>query len=244
MPLADIWGGDVRISVIVPTYNEGKFVEKCLSSLKRQRFEDFELVVVDGHSTDETVSIAKKYADKILFDEGKGAGAARNLAVKQVDSDIVGFVDADTVVCGDWLKIVDEDFRKHNLVGLGGVIRALNGNLIDKIVFKIGSDIAYKTTQHFGFYQLSGANSAFLRSAYLKSGGYNEKLKMLDDLEFGLRMREYGKLMVDSRLVAYGSPRRMRQKGHARTFLKYVKAYIQLFSKKEVKMEYLREIEK
>lgn len=234
----------MRISVIVPTYNEGKFVEPCLRALRRQKFEDFELVVVDGHSTDDTVRIAKKYVDKVFFDEGKGAGAARNLAVKRVKSEIIGFVDADTVVCKDWVKIVDEDFRKYNLVGLGGVIRALDGNLIDKLVFRIGSDIVYTVTQHFGFYQLSGANSAFLRSAYLKSGGYNERLKMLDDLEFGLRMRKYGRLMVDPRLAAYGSPRRMRQKGHTRTFLKYVKAYHQLFTKKEVKMEYLREIER
>lgn len=234
----------MKISVIVPTYNEGKFVEKCLRALRRQRFKDFELVVVDAHSTDDTVRIARKYADKVFFDEGKGAGAARNLAVKRVKSEIIGFVDADTVVCKDWLKIVDEDFRKHDLVGLGGVIRALDGGLIDKLVFRIGSDLVYRATQHLGFYQISGANSAFLRSAYLKSGGYNEKLKMLDDLEFGLRMRKYGKLMVDPRLVAYGSPRRMRQKGHTRTFLKYMKAYIQLFSKKKVKMEYLREIKK
>lgn len=234
----------MRISVIVPTYNEGKFVEKCLRALRNQKFGDFDLIVVDGHSTDETVKIAKKYADEIIFDEGKGAGAARNLAAKHVDSEIVGFVDADTVVCENWMGTIDENFRKHNLVGLGGVIRALDGRLVDNIALKIGSDICYRTTQHFGFYQLSGANSAFLRSTYLKSGGYNEKLKMLDDLEFGLRMKKYGKLMVDPRLVAYGSPRRMRQKGHVRTFLKYMKAYAQLFSKKEISMEYLREIEK
>lgn len=234
----------MRISVIVPTHNEGKFVEPCLRAIRQQQFNDFELIVVDGHSTDDTVRIARKYADKVFFDEGKGAGAARNLAVKRVKSEIIGFVDADTVVCRGWLKIVDEDFRKYNLVGLGGVVRALDGGLIDKLVFKIGSDFTCRVTQHFGFYQLTGANSAFLRSAFLKSGGYNEELKMLDDLEFGLRMRKYGKLMVDSKLVAHGSPRRMHQKGHARTFLKFMKAYHQLFSKKEVKMEYLREIKK
>lgn len=234
----------MRISVIVPTYNEGKFVEKCLSSLRRQEFGDFELVVVDGHSTDETIDLAKKYADRILYDEGKGAGAARNLAAKQVDSDIVGFVDADTIVCDDWLEIIDRNFHEPNLVGLGGVVRALNGALLDKIVFRIGSDITYQITQHFGFYQLHGGNSAFLRSAYLKSGGYSEKLKMLEDLELGLRMKKHGKLRVDSRLVAYGSPRRMHQKGHLGTFLKFMKAYVQLFTKGEVKMEYLREIKK
>jgi len=234
----------MRISVIVPTYNEGKTLEPCLLSLRQQKFEDFELMVVDGHSTDNTVDVAKKYVDKVIFDEGKGAGAARNLAAKQAKSDIIGFVDADTVVLDDWVKIIDEDFRKFNLVGLGGVIRSWGGNIIDQAVFRFGSDIIYQITQHFGFYQLSGANSAFLKSAYLNAGGYNESLKMLDDLEIGLRMKKYGKLMVDSRLVAYSSPRRMRQKGHTKTFLKYMKAYAQLFSKKEVNMEYLRDISK
>jgi glycosyltransferase involved in cell wall biosynthesis len=67
----------MRISVIVPTYNEGRTIRKCLEALRNQTFKDYEIVVVDGHSKDNTVEVAKKYADKILFDEGRGGGCCQ-----------------------------------------------------------------------------------------------------------------------------------------------------------------------
>jgi glycosyltransferase involved in cell wall biosynthesis len=221
-------------------------VGRCLRSVANQTYKDYEIVVVDGHSKDRTVQIARKYADRIMYDEGKGAGAARNLVVKKLKSDIIVFTDGDTVVPKDWLEKIDRNFREKGLVALGGVILPLEKGVMDELMFRIFSDIAYKITQNFGFYQLSGSNSAFLRKVYLKAGGYNEKLAMLDDLDAGLRMSRHGKTRVDPDLIVHSSARRQRQKGYLRTLTKYTRAYLQLIFTRQVGggTSYLREISK
>jgi len=90
------------ISVIIPTYNEGEDLIKCLESLSRQKGEDFEVIVVDDGSTDGSISKVKdRISDwrlkglKILNQSHKGAGAARNFGARLARGDILVFVDAD-----------------------------------------------------------------------------------------------------------------------------------------------------
>ncbi|MDI6884594.1 MAG: glycosyltransferase, partial [Hadesarchaea archaeon] len=175
----------MRISVIVPTYNEGKTIERCLKALKNQTFKDYEIVVIDGHSKDNTVEIAKKYADRILYDEGKGAGAARNLAVKAVDSKIVAFVDGDTTVPENWVETVDKAFEKE-VVGVGGPLLPEGGGFLDKLIFFVCADLLRRISSALGSHQFSGANCAYSREAYLKVGGFSEGLDMLDDVDLSM----------------------------------------------------------
>lgn len=234
----------MRISVIVPTYNEGKTIGKCLEALKRQTFKDYEIVVVDGHSKDNTVEIAKRYADKILFDEGKGTGAARNLAVKEVDSEIVAFVDGDTTVTENWVETVDKVFKK-GIVGVGGPLLPDGGGFSDKLIFFVCADLLRRTSSALGAHQFSGANCAYSRKAYLKAGGFREDLDMLDDVDLSMRIKKFSKGKFEPKLYAMTSLRRTKQKGHMKTVQEYLRGYITLLTKGHVeKPSYLREIKK
>lgn len=234
----------MRISVIVPTYNEGKTIEKCLKALKRQTFKDYELVVVDGHSKDNTVEIAKKYADKILYDEGKGTAAARNLAVRAVDSEIVAFVDGDTTVPENWVETVNAAFKK-GIVGVGGPLFPEGGGFSDKLLFFIGADMIRRLSSALGSHQFSGASCAYLREAYLKAGGVREDLDMLDDVDFSMRMKKFGKEKFEPKLYAVTSLRRTKQKGHAKTITEYYRGYFSLLTTGHVKKRgYLKEIKR
>ena len=83
----------MKISVIIPTYNEESVILDCLRSLASQSLKDFEIIVVDDGSTDTTV---EKLEDvMVLHQNHLGAGAARNLGAKQAKGDILVFVDAD-----------------------------------------------------------------------------------------------------------------------------------------------------
>ena len=93
------------IFVVVPALNEEGRITSCLESLRSQSYDDYELVIVDGGSSDRTVKLAEKYTDEVIVLKGP-VGAARNIGVKRSRREILAFVDADTVACRLPLYIV------------------------------------------------------------------------------------------------------------------------------------------
>jgi glycosyltransferase involved in cell wall biosynthesis len=99
----------MKLSVIIPTYNEEKVIRNCLNSLLEQTYKNFEVILVDDGSTDCTEKIAKvfkakEYEIKIFRQNHKGPGAARNLAAKEAIGDILVFVDADMTFDENFLE--------------------------------------------------------------------------------------------------------------------------------------------
>ena len=90
-----------KVSVIIPTYNYGKYIEKAIDSVLAQTYKDFEIIVVDDGSTDNTREIIEtRYKDKVryFYQENKGAPVARNKGIKESMGEYLVFLDAD-----DWL---------------------------------------------------------------------------------------------------------------------------------------------
>ncbi len=99
----------MKVSIVIPTYNEEKTIGECLDSLSRQSFRDFEIIIVDDGSTDRTMSVLselkiKNLKFKILKQDHKGAGTARNLGVKHAVGDILVFVDVDMTFAPDFIE--------------------------------------------------------------------------------------------------------------------------------------------
>ncbi len=92
------------ISVIIPTYNEEDVILKCLESLSKQTFKEFEIIIVDDGSTDNTVELIKNI--KVIHGKHQGAGAARNLGAKQAKGNVLVFVDADMTFDHHFLKML------------------------------------------------------------------------------------------------------------------------------------------
>ena len=102
------------ISLIIPIYNTGKYLEKCLESIRNQTYEDFEVIMIDDGSTDNSALICKKYEKqdsrfKYFFKENGGSGSARNCGLKNAKGDYIAFIDSDDYVETDYL----EDLSKH-----------------------------------------------------------------------------------------------------------------------------------
>ncbi len=94
----------VKLSIIIPVFNTGNFLNNCLNSILKQSFEDFEVICVDDGSTDNSLNILKSYENKdyrikIFTQNNKGAGAARNLGLKHVNGEYILFADSD-----DWFE--------------------------------------------------------------------------------------------------------------------------------------------
>lgn len=233
----------MRISVIIPALNEEETIEECLKSVSEQSYRYFDIILIDPGSTDNTVQIAKKYTDKIIRAHTLCPGPARNLGVRNSDSDIVAFTDADTVVPKNWLEIIARDFSDPGVVAVGGIFKPLNPRLLDKIMFKINSDLWYRFSAIFGFYQLGTPNCAYRRDVFLKANGFNEGMSMLEDTELSLRIKKYGKVVIDKDLYVYNSTRRFKQEGYFMVFMRYLGAYFNLFTGRLVKGRHFDTIE-
>jgi len=98
----------VKVSVIIPTYNEEGVIGVCLESLSKQTYKDLEIIVADDGSTDTTSlklrGAVKTYGIKVFTQEHMGPGAARNLGASKASGEILVFVDADMTFAPDFLE--------------------------------------------------------------------------------------------------------------------------------------------
>ena len=91
------------ISIIVPIYNVDNYLEKCIDSILNQALEEFELVLVNDGSTDNSGAICDKYSNKdervkVIHKKNGGVSSARNVGIKNANGDYIGFVDPDDYV--------------------------------------------------------------------------------------------------------------------------------------------------
>lgn len=110
----------MRVSVVIPTYNEEKNIEKCLKHFLTQEEKPDEIIIVDNNSTDKTVEIAKSYGVRIIKETTQGMIPARNAGFNAATYEIIVRTDADTYVPTDWIKRIKENFYDELLVGVCG----------------------------------------------------------------------------------------------------------------------------
>ena len=92
----------MKVSVIIPTYNRSSVLSRAIDSVLRQSFKDFELIVVDDGSTDNTKELIEKYSDQItyIYQDNKGVSAARNKGLEHAKGEWIAFLDSDD----EWKK--------------------------------------------------------------------------------------------------------------------------------------------
>ena len=98
----------MKVSIIIPVYNGSKFIRRVLYSILIQSYSNYEVIIVDDASTDNTLDIIKEFTDHrikiITHSENKGVGVARQTALKNATGDFVVFVDSDDVIKDDFLQ--------------------------------------------------------------------------------------------------------------------------------------------
>lgn len=131
-----------KVGIVTPAYNSGGTIEKTLQSILAQSYTDFEVFVVDDHSTDKTVEIVKEYCKKdkrihfLQLEDEKGAAAARNLAIKAIEKEnsfrYVAFLDSDDYWRKEKLKTQIEFMEKNKIAFSYG-----DYNICDAITGKV-----------------------------------------------------------------------------------------------------------
>lgn len=102
-----------EISIIVPVYNTQKYLPDCIESIRKQSFSDFELILVDDESKDESGVLCDEYAQqdtriRVIHQKNAGAASARNTGVAQAKGKYVCFVDSDDMISPDYCKTLYE----------------------------------------------------------------------------------------------------------------------------------------
>jgi glycosyltransferase involved in cell wall biosynthesis len=202
----------IKISVIIPAFNEEKFLGNCLLSLKEQDFKDFEIIVVDKNSTDKTAEIVKKFRVILVSEKNQGVAFARNKGAKIAKGEILVFTDADTILPKDWLSRIKEEFEKDKeLIAFGGSCEFYSGPISARLASKfLLKPFLFLDKLFSGGFNLMGCNMAVKRKAFFKVGGFNEKLKLNEDVEISYRLRKIGKIKFDPNFKVKTSGRRFR----------------------------------
>lgn len=198
------------ISVVIPAFNEEKFIERTLISLMNQDFKDFELIVVDNNSQDRTGQIAERFGAKVVFEPEEGVGYSRQAGFMAAEAPIIATTDADTIVPHNWLsKILKEFDSDPGLVAFGGFHSLYNGPFLARFAVRYLIFIPWIFDRIFsGGWSLSGANLAVRKKAFLQIEGFKAKLKLGEDADLSWRLRSIGKVCLDMNFRVETSGRR------------------------------------
>lgn len=243
-----IQGQKPLISVVIPAYNEEKYLPDCLSSFRAQTFSNFELIVVDNNSTDKTANIARLYGAKVIKEKIQGMVHARERGFKEAKAEIIARTDADTLVSPNWLEVIYESFKKNpQAVALTGTwlssldVKNKNGkhlSLLKNILNKIAFFYAYFVAQILGkliagHTYLLGPNMAVKKSAWRKVHVCLDDNKVPEDADLSCHLSQVGDILYIPSLKVTGSVRKIidnPQCGLYQYFVKYTILYIRMLS--------------
>ena len=182
-----------KISVIIPTHNSEKTIENCIHSIVSQNFprNEFEIIVVDDGSKDNTVKCAKKAgADVITLTEPCFQGAARNIGAKNARGFFFAFIDSDCTAGEDWLDSISKELENNKAIG-GPVLNGNSHSLIAwaeyLIEFSEFHEYRKRTTVPF----VPGCNIACIKDVFFKVGGFSEQ-PLSEDVAFGNSLTKAG----------------------------------------------------
>ncbi len=215
-----------KISIIIPSLNEEKLIERLLLQFTEEIKNSYniEITVSDGGSTDSTVEIAKKHADRIILHTQKfpqNISQGRNAGAKNSPGDVLIFLNADTYIkdVHYFFSEVLNELDNQELVAVACRIEVFPEELklSDKLFhgfFNYYVELLNKLILGMG----RGECQIIRNDIFISSGGYNEALAAGEDFDLYKRLRSYGKIKFRRDLIVYESPRRYRKFGYVRVW--------------------------
>jgi len=109
-----------KVSVVIPTYNCAQYIAEAIESVLNQTYKDFEIIVIDDGSTDNTQEIIKPYLNKIkyIYQQNSGPSAARNRGIKEANGEYIAFLDADDIWLPQKLELQIKFMETYFNIGL------------------------------------------------------------------------------------------------------------------------------
>jgi glycosyltransferase involved in cell wall biosynthesis len=197
------------VSVIIPSYNSEKTIEKCLTALQTQTFDgEYEIIVVDS-SDDRTPLLVKKHFPKIQYihlPEKTDPGTARNLGIRKSKGDPLLFIDSDCQASPDWIEQIVSLHKTTDYEAVGGSV--LNGNdhksniAWASYLAEFREFIPQRPRREVD--HIPTCNISYKRSVFDQLKGFNPKYYPQEDLEFNHRLKKNGgKILFNPQAYVY-----------------------------------------
>lgn len=233
----------MKISVVIPAYNEEHYIGPCIQSAQEQHSEDIvEIIVVDNGSKDDTAATAKKFRGVTVLQESKkGPSFARQLGFIKAKGDYIAFIDADTRVPAGWVDRIKKEFaRDPALVCLSGPFHYYDLPPIQKFFAELLWDISVAPTYWIVGFMALFANCVIKREALARIGGIDTSIAFYgDDTNIAWRLSKVGNVKFLMGFYILGSGRRLIHDGLIRSFWAYGVSYLKMaFSHKPPAKEY------
>ncbi|MBM3703351.1 MAG: glycosyltransferase, partial [Actinobacteria bacterium] len=193
-----------KISIVTPSFNQGKFLEETILSILNQNYPNLEYIIIDGGSMDNSVEIIKNYADRLSYwvsERDNGQSDAVNKGFRKATGEIIGWLNSDDTYLSGCLQYVVEAFNRNpdaDAIYGNFVYTNENGKILRKrLVF---SKFRYETLL---FHDYLGQPAVFFRREVLDKIGYlDESLKYVMDWDFFLRMNRECEMIHINRFLA------------------------------------------
>lgn len=195
------------LTVVVPVHNDQVNLEQCLAALQNSVLENFEILVMDDASTDDTSDVAEQMGVRVIrLKENVGPAAARNLGAHEAAGELLLFIDADVCVTPDTLTRFIRAFDENRDVD------AVFGSYCHEPEHR-GLFSQYRNLVHHFVHQTSNTDAttfwsgcgAIRKSVFLEHGGFNTKYDRpcIEDIELGVRLSNAGhRIMLDGKIQA------------------------------------------
>ena len=218
----------MKISIVIPAYNEEASIEATLQAAQNQDYPDFEIIVVDNNCTDRTSEIAKSMGVKVVSEKNKGTQWAREKGRKEATGEIIANLDADCLPESDWLKKGAKYFLTKEIVSVGGPYDYYDARKSYRVFSLFFQKNIYRLfnflMQKFNRGAVSiGGNVLFRSEALEKIGGYDTKILFYgDDTDTAKRISKQGRVIFDKDLVVKTSARRLKNEGSFKISIIYI----------------------
>lgn len=205
----------VKISVIIPMYNSEKTIIQTLGGLEDQTRKDFEVIIVDDGSTDNSPKLVTEFKNqselsiKLIHQKNSGPAKARNLGVKHSEGDIIIFLDSDCIPPENWIEEMIKPLDGE-IVGCNCGYRVKNKKSL--IARHVEYEIAKRHEKMVGriIDTIGSYSASFLKDIFLRAGGFNSEYKSASgedfDLAFRIRKMGYKLIFTDKTFVYHYHP--------------------------------------
>ncbi|HET6980368.1 MAG TPA: glycosyltransferase [Pyrinomonadaceae bacterium] len=183
-----------RISVVVCTYNGAHVIHDCLEGLMNLDYPDFEVIVVNDGSTDQTVQLVNKFPFRLISTENRGLSSARNTGMLAATGEIVAYTDDDARPDPHWLQYLAHSFKKYGFAGVGGpnLAPASDGLVADCVANAPGGPVHVLLSDRIAEH-IPGCNMAFRHDVLQEVGGFDPLYRVAgDDVDLCWRVQQAG----------------------------------------------------